>query len=46
MGECVRRFRGAAYTKDLIFDPLPDDAFGARVYLQVVEKFEMNELGA
>ncbi|MBO1857500.1 hypothetical protein J4G52_28535 [Burkholderia cenocepacia] len=30
----------------LIFDPLPDDAFGAKVYLQVVDKFEMDERAA
>lgn len=30
----------------LIFYPLPDDAFGAKVYLQVVDKFEMDEWAA
>ena len=34
------------HTDYLIFDPLPDDAFGARVYLQVADKFEVDELAA
>ncbi|WP_423393805.1 competence protein ComJ [Burkholderia sp. LMG 21824] len=34
------------YADYLIFDPLPDDAFGAKVYLQVVDKFEMDERAA
>lgn len=39
--------QGAVLHEDyLIFDPLPDDAFGAKVYLQVVDKFEMDEQAA
>ncbi|WP_321787959.1 competence protein ComJ [Burkholderia pyrrocinia] len=39
--------QGAVLHADyLIFDPLPDDAFGAKVYLQVVDKFEMDERAA
>ena len=39
--------QGAVLHADyLIFDPLPDDAFGAKVYLRVVDKFEMDEQAA
>ncbi|MDS0859609.1 competence protein ComJ [Burkholderia pseudomultivorans] len=39
--------QGAVLHADyLIFDPLPDDAFGAKVYLQVLDKFEMDERAA
>ncbi|WP_235362797.1 competence protein ComJ [Burkholderia sp. A9] len=36
------RDQGAVLHDDyVIFDPLPDDAFGAKVYLRVADKFEM-----
>jgi len=39
--------QGAVLHADyLIFDPLPDDAFGAKAYLRVVDKFEMDERAA
>lgn len=41
-----RRSRAVLHTNYLNLDTLPDVAFGARAYLQVVGKFERNELAA